>query len=324
MHISQAKPASKFYRVPMAVHQVVLSDPVVGRGHLLTLITLAAYLWSDQPIEGTRAEWAEMTGISAQTFEAHLPALGSAGCLSYSQPHVGYYVLYGLPQDDAQVAALRAAWQQAEAEFEESGLSKRMRGSWITSRVQALKLTLNQASKLTLPVVEDTTTSSVLSVIERGAEQASKLTLEASRNTLDGASKNALDGASKLTQPAEASKSTLDADVAQVVQLYEQEIGGTLTAMMLNEFNDLWTQCGDLERWRYAFKASLGKRSRWAYIKAIIEHPENDRRNGDGRDANGGQRGAGARDKVADEDGGGRATVAVSHDLDAWFGSTSV
>ena len=311
MHISQAKPASKFYRVPMAVHQVILADPVVGRGHLLTLITLAAYLWSDQPIEGTRAEWAEMTGISAQTFEAHLPALGSAGCLSYSQPHVGYYVLYGLPQDDAQVAALRAAWQQAEAEFEESGLSKRMRGSWITSRVQALKLTLNQASKLTLPVVEDTTTSSVLSVIEKGAEQASKLTLEASKNTLDGAS--------KLTQPcAEASKSTLDADVAQFVQLYEQEIGGTLTAMMLNEFNDLWTQCGDLERWRYAFKASLGKRSRWAYVKAIIEHPENDRR--DGRNGNGAHRDNRKADRGATQgaDGGGRP-AAVSHDIDTWF-----
>ncbi len=313
MHITQAKPASKFYRVPMAVHQVILADPVVGRGHLLTFITLAAYLWSDQPIEGTRAEWSEVTGISAQTFEAHLPALGSAGCLSYSQPHVGYYVLYGLPQDDAQVAALRAAWQQAEAEFEASGLSKRMRGSWITSRVQALKLTLDQASKLTLPVVEDTTTSSVLSVIEKGGKQALKLTLDES----------------KLTQPAEASKlmldgSPLDPGFAAVVQLYEQEIGGTLTAMMLDEFNVLWEMCADMERWRYAFKASLGKRSRWAYIKAIIGHPENDRRNGDGRDANGGQRGAGVRGKAAGDEGGGRATVAVSHDIDAWFGVTSV
>ncbi len=310
MHISQAKPASKFYRVPMAVHQVVLSDPVVGRGHLLTLITLAAYLWSDQPIEGTRAEWSEVTGISAQTFEAHLPALGSAGCLSYSQPHVGYYVLYGLPQDDAQVAALRAAWQQAETEFEDSGLSKRVRGSWITSRVQALKLTLNQASKLTLPVVEDTTTSSVLSVIEKGAEQASKLTLEASKLTQPvEASKSTLDG---------ASKSTLDAGLAQIVRLYEQEIGGTLTAMMLDEFNELWGLCSDLKRWKYAFEASLGKRSRWAYIKAIIEHPENDRR--DGRNGNGAHRDNRKADRGATQgaDGGGRP-AAVSHDIDAWF-----
>jgi hypothetical protein len=313
MHISQAKPASKFYRIPMAVHQVIIADPVVGRGHLLTFITLAAYLWSDQTVEGTRAEWSEVTGISAQTFEAHLPALGSAGCLSYSQPHVGYYVLYGLPQDDTQVAALRAAWQQAEAEFEESGLSKRMRGSWVTSRVQALKLTLDQASKLTLPVV-DTSTSSVLSVIENADEQASKLTLEASKNTLDGAS--------KLTQPAEASKLTLDAGFAQVVRLYEQEIGGTLTAMMLDEFNELWGLCADLERWRYAFKASIGKRARWAYIKAIIQNPQNDRRD-NGRDADSRKPGARARGKAAGADGGERADVAggVSHDIDAWFGA---
>ena len=310
MHITQAKPASKFYRVPMAVHQVILADPVVGRGHLLTFITLAAYLWSDQPIEGTRAEWSEVTGISAQTFEAHLPALGSAGCLSYSQPHVGYYVLYGLPQDDAQVAALRAAWQQAEAEFEASGLSKRMRGSWITSRVQALKLTLDQALKLTLPVVVDTTTS-VLSVIEKGGEQASKLTLDKS----------------KLTQPAEASKLTLDSGFAQVVHLYEQEIGGTLTAMMLDEFNELWAQCADAERWRYAFKSSIGKRNRWAYVKAIIEHPERDTRGetGNGRDTDNGRGRAGARGKAAGNGGGQRGDVAggsVSHDIDAWFGET--
>lgn len=317
MHISQAKPASKFYRVPMAVHQVILADPVVGRGHLLTFITLAAYLWSDQAIEGTRAEWAEVTGISAQTFEAHLPALGSAGCLSYNQPHVGYYVLYGLPQDDTQVTALRAAWQQAEAEFEASGLSKRLRGSWVTSRVQALKLTLNQASKLTLPVVEDTTTSSVLSVIENGGEQALKLTLEAS----------------KLTQPPEeasettlyGSKTTLDAGFARLVALYEQEIGGTLTAMMLDEFNELWAQCADVERWRYAFRASLGKRNRWAYVKAIIEHPERDTRgeNNNGRYADGGRAGTGARGKVAGHGRGDGRNVAgaVSHDIDDWFGS---
>jgi len=106
--------------------------------------------------------------------------------------------------------------------------------------------------------------------------------------------------------------------VTQVVQLYEQEIGGTLTAMMLDEFNDLWTQCGDLERWRYAFKASLGKRSRWAYVKAIIEHPENDRRGG--RNGNGAHRDNRKADRGATQgaDGGGRP-AAVSHDINAWF-----
>ena len=293
MHISHAKPASLYYRIPMAVHRVVLSDPVVGRGHLLTLITLAAYLWSGQAIEGTRAEWAEVTGISAQTFEAHLPALGSAGCLSYNQPHVGYYVLYGLSQDDTQVIALSAAWQQAEKEFDESGLSKRMRGSWVTSRVQALKLTLEQASKLTLEASKLT-------------QQAQQAPAEASKVTLD------------------VSRSTLDVGFAALVQLYEQEIGGTLTAMMLDEFNELWTQCGDLERWRYAFRASLGKRNRWAYVKAIIEHPERDTRGGkgNGRDADSGKRGAGVRSQAASAHRGQRGNVggSVSHDLDEWFG----
>jgi len=313
MHISQAKPAERFYRIPMAAHRALLADDCTGKGHALTLMLLASFLWSTEPVEGTRSDWADILGIGAQTFEAHVPQLGRAGCLSYIQSHCGYYVFYGLTQDDQEAAAIQAAWVQAETEFEGSNVSRKQRYVWITQRVEALKITQKDALKFTLPVVVTTTTSSS-SVIGEGGKDALKIIQSPEKSTQPTreASKLMLDG------------SPLDPGFAAVVQLYEQEIGGTLTAMMLDEFNVLWEMCADMERWRYAFKASLGKRSRWAYIKAIIEHPENDRRNGDGRDANGGQRGAGVRGKAAGDDGGGRATVAVSHDLDAWFGSTSV
>lgn len=262
MHIKFAHQAEKFYRIPMAVHRVLQADPVVGRGHAVTLMALAAFLWSAEALEGTRADWAEATGISAQTLEAHLPALGSAGCLSYIQPHVGYYVLYGLAQDDQEVSLLRAAWTQAESEFEVSGESRRVRGKWVTTRAQALKLTLDaekQASKLTLPVV-DRSSSFSLNVLGDRAEQASKLTLD-------------------------DEKLTLVPEFGQLVTLYEQEIGGTITAMMADEFRELWAMCGDIARWRYAFKQSIGKRSRWAYVKAIIQNPERKPEKGNGKHA---------------------------------------
>ena len=63
--------------------------------------------------------------------------------------------------------------------------------------------------------------------------------------------------------------------VLTVLRLYEQEIGGTLTAMILDDITDLVTrECQDLERWRAAFQASIGARNRWQYVKAIILHPE--------------------------------------------------
>lgn len=302
MHISQAKPAERFYRIPMAAHRALLADDCTGKGHALTLMLLASFLWSTEPVDGTRSDWADILGISAQTFEAHVPQLGRAGCLSYIQSHCGYYVFYGLTQDDQEASAIRAAWVQAETEFEGSGVSRKQRYVWITQRVEALKFTQKDALKFTLPVV--TTTTSCSSVIGERGKDALKI----------------IQSPEKSTQPAEASKLTLDQGFAAVVLLYEQEIGGTLTAMMLDEFNELWTQCADLERWRYAFKASLGKRSRWAYIKAIIEHPENDRR--DGRNGNGAHRDNRKADRGATQgaDGGGRP-AAVSHDIDTWFSS---
>ena len=74
---------------------------------------------------------------------------------------------------------------------------------------------------------------------------------------------------------AHAGLGTTDPLLAQVVALYEQEIGGTLTAMIHDELTDLVaTQCQDLERWRAAFRASIGARNRWHYTRAIILHPE--------------------------------------------------
>ena len=307
MHISQAKPAERFYRMPMAAHRALLADNQTGKGHALTLMLLASFLWSTEPVDGTRSDWADILGISAQTFEAHVPQLGRAGCLSYIQSHCGYYVFYGLTQDDQEAAAIRAAWIQAETEFEGSGVSRKQRYVWITQRVEALKFTQKDALKFTLPVVV-TTTTSCSSVIGDGGEDALKI----------------IQSSEKLTQQGEASKLTLDAGFAQVVHLYEQEIGGTLTAMMLDEFNELWTQCADVERWRYAFKASIGKRNRWAYVKAVVEHPERDTRGekGNGRDADNGRGRASACRKDAGNGRSDGASVAgsISHDLDDWFG----
>jgi hypothetical protein len=76
-------------------------------------------------------------------------------------------------------------------------------------------------------------------------------------------------------QSASVELTTTDPVLAQVVALYEQEIGGNLTAMIHDELTDLVaTQCREVERWRAAFRASIGARNRWQYTRAIILHPE--------------------------------------------------
>jgi hypothetical protein len=63
--------------------------------------------------------------------------------------------------------------------------------------------------------------------------------------------------------------------VIQVVRLYEQEIGGMVTPFIVDDITDLVeNECQDLERWRAAFRESIGARNRWKYAKAIILHPE--------------------------------------------------
>lgn len=311
MHISQARPAQKFYRIPMAVHRVILAGEV-GRGEVVTLLKLAAYLWSEEPVEGSRAEFAEALCIEAQTFEAHVPALGRAGVLSYTQPHVGVYRLNGLVSDDNESAALQAAWKQAEQEWPAPGVAARNRYVWQSQRAAALKLTLPktgeaskltldeaetplQASKLTLPVVVDPLHPLVLEVIGDSAQQASKLTLDAEKLTLD----------------PQASKVTLDPGFAALLALYEQEIGGTITAMLADEFRELWAECSDIARWRTAFKASIGAKNRWKYARAIILNPE--RKPTREEQSNG--RNAGNRRVVTQAD----APSGASADIAAWY-----
>ena len=73
----------------------------------------------------------------------------------------------------------------------------------------------------------------------------------------------------------DVSAQSADPILARLVALYEQEIGGTLTAMIADELGDLvQNECRDLERWRKAFQASIGARNRWKYARAIILHPE--------------------------------------------------
>ena len=65
-----------------------------------------------------------------------------------------------------------------------------------------------------------------------------------------------------------------DEVLAAVVALYEQEIGGTLTAMIFDELTDLTRENRDLEAWKRAFRASIGARNRWKYVQAVLLHPE--------------------------------------------------
>jgi hypothetical protein len=45
--------------------------------------------------------------------------------------------------------------------------------------------------------------------------------------------------------------------------------------MIHDELTDLvQNECRDLERWRAAFRLSIGARNRWKYARAIILHPE--------------------------------------------------
>jgi len=59
----------------------------------------------------------------------------------------------------------------------------------------------------------------------------------------------------------------------KVFALYEQEIGGTITPLMLDLFNEMLDQCSDYGRWKEVFVQSIGKRDRWAWIKKVILHP---------------------------------------------------
>ena len=61
--------------------------------------------------------------------------------------------------------------------------------------------------------------------------------------------------------------------LAAVVALYEQEIGGTITAMIADELRELTETERNLERWRNVFRQSIGKGHRWAWVRKVIANP---------------------------------------------------
>ncbi len=64
-----------------------------------------------------------------------------------------------------------------------------------------------------------------------------------------------------------------DEILAAVVALYEQEIGGTITAMIADELRELTETERNVERWRAVFKQSIGKGNRWAWVRKVIANP---------------------------------------------------
>lgn len=64
--------------------------------------------------------------------------------------------------------------------------------------------------------------------------------------------------------------STNDDVLRQVMAFFEQEIGGTVTLMVAEEMRDLTAQNRDVQMWQDVFRASVGKRSRWPWIKAVM------------------------------------------------------
>ena len=138
MHISQAKPAERFYRIPMAAHRALLADDCTGKGHALTLMLLASFLWSTEPVDGTRSDWADILGISAQTFEAHVPQLGGWVFVVHPVP-LRLLCVYGLTRK-----MIRKRRQSGRRGSGRDGVRgewgfRKQRYVWITQRVEALR-----------------------------------------------------------------------------------------------------------------------------------------------------------------------------------------
>ncbi|MBN2392086.1 MAG: hypothetical protein JXR84_15270 [Anaerolineae bacterium] len=65
---------------------------------------------------------------------------------------------------------------------------------------------------------------------------------------------------------------TNDDVLSRVMTLFEQEIGGTVTLMVAEEMRELTRENRDVAMWEATFRASVGKHSRWAWIKAVISN----------------------------------------------------
>ncbi len=209
MLITQAKPAPEYAKIPMAALEALFSDPLCGKGHAVTLLQLARYLWGNVILDGTRSEFSAVLGVDTQTFESHVPRLARAGVWRYSQPQRGYYRFLGFAQSAAEVAAIRAAWQQVE-QGPAPPATQVAATQQVEAYLEALKFT--RAVVVVSPALSgsknksedpETTTSGFLSGGSGGDAGASKFTPSALKFT---------PGASKFTLPApEALEFTLEA-----------------------------------------------------------------------------------------------------------------
>ena len=60
--------------------------------------------------------------------------------------------------------------------------------------------------------------------------------------------------------------------VREVVRLYESELGRRATPLVRGQIAELAVACAELDDWRAAFLASVGARSRWAYVVACVRN----------------------------------------------------
>ena len=291
MHVSQAMKAPKFVNLPSQIVSIVLDT--LGKGHLETLMRISLYLWGPQvPLEGAASEFCETMVIHGLKWQRHIPELGRSGVLRYRQPQYGFYVLAGFPRD---ATLYKACVDEVLEQIEKVPRAARPKKYEVANLVDDLYA--SKPSKMTVPIVvntnrnkdlhEDTATTNLLEGGVGGSVKPSKLTV-------------CSDEPSELT--------VCDPVLVQVMRLYEQEIGGTVTAMMADDMRDLLQECRDVERWRYAFRQSLGTRNRWRYARAIILHPERQVQRGNGR-------GNSKQDSGDDSEKPGGASA----DIDAWF-----
>lgn len=110
MHIRNARPAPRHILIPTPALEALLESPFIGKGHLVTVLKVARYLWGNVPVEGSVDDFSDVLGIPKRTLQRHIPQVGRSGCWHCIRPHRGYYVLLGFAQTWGEVEEIRAAW----------------------------------------------------------------------------------------------------------------------------------------------------------------------------------------------------------------------
>ena len=161
----------------------------------------------------------------------------------------------------------KSAVRSGLSELEQHGyIVRKQRYDAATGHFSGITLTVHEQPVCDLPQTETPQTDE---------PRAGNRPLTNTESTKTEQNKAEVDDVVPPIPPHDLSARSPDPILAQVVALYEQEIGGTLTAMIHDELTDLvQNECRDLERWRAAFQASIGARNRWKYARAIILHPE--------------------------------------------------